>query len=75
MSGRGMAIVLVPDFRGQFDQNFVRHVSVILFQAIQPDCQIVSLGFWERQNIVFQFSQAHCSNYFATTESRFQGIL
>jgi len=59
MRGRGMAVVLVPDFCGEFGQSFARHVSVILFQAVQPDYEIVTLGFRQRQNIVFQFSQAH----------------
>src|ERR1700722_4245663 len=70
-----MAIVLVPDFRGQFSKSFARHVSVILFQAVQPDYKIVTLDFRQRQNIVFQFSQAHYLRDTATTESRFQGVI
>jgi hypothetical protein len=59
MRGRGMAVVLVPDVCGEFGQSFAWHVSVILFQAVHPDYEIVTLGFRQRQNIVFQFSHAH----------------
>ena len=48
-----MAIVLVPDFSGNFGQNFSGDVSVILFQAVQPDYEIVALVFRQRHDIIF----------------------
>ena len=48
-----MAIVLVPDFGGQLGQSFSGDVSVILFQAVQPDYEIVAFGLRQRHDIIF----------------------
>jgi len=48
-----MAIILVPDFGGNFGQSFSGDVSVILFQAVQPDYEIVALAFRQRHDIIF----------------------
>ena len=48
-----MAVVLIPDFGGQFGQGFSGDVSVILFQAIQPDNEIMALAFRQRHHIIF----------------------
>jgi hypothetical protein len=55
----GMSIVLIPDFSGELAVSFIGDVSVILFQAIDPDDEIVAFSFWQRQDVVFQFNQAH----------------
>jgi len=48
-----MAVVLVPDFGGKFGQSFAGDVSVILFQAVQPNYEIVALAFRQRHDIIF----------------------
>ncbi len=53
MRGRGMSIVLVPDFSGKLGQSAVRNVAVILFQAVQPDDKIVTITFRQRHYILF----------------------
>jgi hypothetical protein len=59
MRGRGMTIVLVPDIGGEFGERFPRDVSVIPFQANQPNDEIVPLSIGQRHDIIFQFSQTH----------------
>ena len=51
--GLAGTIILVPDFCGKFGQSFSGDVSVILFQAVQPDCQIVALALRQRHDIIF----------------------
>jgi len=53
MRGRGMAVVLIPDFGGHFGQGFSGDVCVILFQAIEPDNEIMALAFRQRHHIIF----------------------
>ena len=40
---RCMAVVMVPGLSGHFGQSFCGDVSVILFQTVQPDYEIVAL--------------------------------
>ena len=46
-----MAVVLIPDFGGQFGQSFFGDVSLI--QAVQPDNQIMALALRQRHDIIF----------------------
>jgi hypothetical protein len=70
-----MAVVLIPDFGGRFGPIFSGDVSVILFQAVQPDHEIMALALRQRHEIIFQFSQAHQWKQIATAKSRFQAII
>ena len=70
-----MAVVLIPGFGGQFGQGFSGDVSVILFQAIQPDHEIMVLAFRQRYHLIFQFSQDDQRNQIAKDKSTFQAII
>jgi len=43
MRGRGMAVVLVPDFRGEVVESLSRHVPVVRLQAVYPGQELVPL--------------------------------
>src|SRR2546427_11349722 len=60
MGGRGMAVVLVPDFGSELVQGLARDVSVVTFQAVEPNDEVMTLVLWKRQDAIFQFSDAHC---------------
>src|ERR1035437_5527100 len=59
MRGRGMAVILIPDFSGELVQRFPWHVSVFAFQPVDPGHELVTFPGRERQRAVFQFSHTH----------------
>src|ERR1035438_9402429 len=59
MRGRGMAVILIPDFGGELIQRFPRHVPVVAFQPVDPGHEFVTFLGRERQHTVFQFNHTH----------------
>lgn len=59
MSGRGMAVVLIPDFSGESVEALARYIPVVCLQAFDPNDELMALPLRKRQNTFFQFSQAH----------------
>jgi hypothetical protein len=53
MRGRGMTIVLVPNFGRQLIERFARHVAAVGFELIKPDRQFVAFILRKRENIFF----------------------
>jgi hypothetical protein len=62
MSGRGMAIVLVPNLSGKLVKTFTGHVTISGFLPVKPNYEFMTLLFRECKNTFFDFSQTHtCS--------------
>src|SRR6266568_683120 len=59
MRGRGMAIVLIPNFGSELVRGLARHIAAVRIQLVDPNYELVSLSLRERQDAVFQFCYAH----------------
>src|SRR5438874_531959 len=59
MRGRGMAVVLVPDFCSELVQGLSWNISVVFLEPINPDHEFVTLVLRKGQDAILQFSYAH----------------
>jgi len=72
MRGRGIAVILVPDFGGELIQRFARHVPVLVFQPVDPSRELVTIFGRERQHAVFQFNHTHLDTILPSPASDFK---
>jgi len=48
-----MAVVLVPDFGSELVQCFPWHLSIVLFESVDPRYKVMTLFCGERQDTLF----------------------
>jgi hypothetical protein len=54
-----MAVVLVPDFRGELVEDFAGRIAIFPFETVDPDDRLMPFFRGKRESTLFKLCETH----------------